>query len=656
MRAGLVILLLQFFGLIVYPFYLIAHDYSPDDLERALENIAEETGAAPVLDDIEYLIAHPVIITAAQDEDLTKIPGISINLSTKIVQYVKSLDSTSYDDKKIYENIKRQFTISKDVIYLLKLCSRIKPLPIKQSVSFRLRSQPPLNDLKGFESNSFAGDKLDFYERYNFTSGEFSGGFLTNKNSGEARFAEFAGGYASYVTPKYTAVAGDFTVTSGMGSILWKSFGARKSIDAVSNVVQLENNVSPYRSTLEYHFFRGIALTRKFEGRTFSVNATVFASSLSRTATIDSASRNVTSLHTDGNYAAVSDASHKNNIRESALGAVLDFKFSGFKFGAASLYLDYDKTIASSSQAAFAGRNGLLLSVYSLYSVSDVTAATEVSSDARRNLSLKSSITYETRDFDIGGHFRYFPAEFRSPFGYNFGQSSTPADETGFYFGFTVKSIRNVRLSAYLDYYASILPMGLTSTRSKGTDYLINLDYSLTKATEASFLVNYEIGDDAFSDADSKVILYNKSSTRIRIDLKQLLDRNSNIGLRCDYKKVYYESTKPAIDGYMVQVRFNHSLSIFSFNGSLAYFSAGGYDAALWAYNGFVPGVMLSSPLYGDGERFSIGVSAKITDKFKLYCYYALTAKNNIDSYGTGQTGFMGSSDRKLTLQLEGEF
>jgi hypothetical protein len=282
---------------------------------------------------------------------------------------------------------------------------------------------------------------------------------------------------------KLRVVAGDFLVQSGMGTMLWRAFGAKKGADVIAPAAQYAFGIEPYRSVLEQQFFRGAAaqLTTFVSPQT-QINAMVWASALQRSASVDTLLNEARSLDTDGYFRTLSEISKKDNLLERSLGAGFELRTQTnfttplsplppvITASATALALDYDKTITSSSTSAFSGKSGVLASVSVTASAGASFLASEVVRDAQGFFAGRMGVQSGSGAFEYAAAFRIADPQFRSPFGYNFGEFSRPANEQGFYASVLWRGLERWRLAFYVDSYSSLAPTSTVPVPIKGLD------------------------------------------------------------------------------------------------------------------------------------------------------------------------------------------
>jgi hypothetical protein len=274
-----------------------------------------------VIDYLEELQKNPININSADLTILQKIPELDINYAQLIIQHREKYGH--------FFSTNELFTIKGLPIYVI---NNIKPFitvsdPIKQFIDTRLannsifnfakiffRSRISLNlkDKDNLLYNNYPGSKLKLYNKLTLLNDQGEAGILTEKDPGEKSYYDFISFhlFLKKIGPIEKAVLGDYVFEFGQGLILWGPFGFSKTTDAVFPIKSRENIIRPYNSTDENRFFRGIAISTKFNEFLFSF----FYSSHKLDASTDSISGGITSLITSGYHRTSSELSNHNSL------------------------------------------------------------------------------------------------------------------------------------------------------------------------------------------------------------------------------------------------------------------------------------------------------------------------------------------------------
>ena len=635
---------------------LLAQEYDPNELEEILESITQETDKSYLLDVIERFTERPLIISESNATELSQIPGFYLSLSERIIELVNNSPKISYKE------ISDTLSLSREQIYLLRLCTILRTEETenlsrhKKNLYIRLRQQPVLNDIKGFKNGDFLGSKLDLYQRSSLYFVDNSAGILTNKDAGERNISDFVSAYLDLNTFGIQVIIGDFCVEKGMGSILSPVYSVYKGAEAIAPVVQKGDGIKPYRSTIESGFFRGVAGEKVFDlsgsGR---LTITGWLSTSPRSATLDSVRNVVSSIGGTGYFRTSSEISKKNSLQEKSLGGSLEWSNSLLCIGASAFLLEYDKPIESESNTAFFGKSGVLSSFYSFITFPNKSIGLEISRDAKNNLGYRAGIQFENKMYDMAFNFRAFPSEFRSPFGNNFGESSTPSNEIGLYSALRWKSISGFLVTTYIDIFRTFERTYTVEFPVRGIELFTDVKWNYDAHTALSFRLRYENKTDSYTEPTlSQKFTYQKSRYGIRFEIKHNINSKVEIRCRAEGCLVSFEEYKTKEYGAMFSADLLwQPLRFLKMGGRITYFSTESYYSAIWLYEGVVPGMMSTTALFGEGMRTYIVAGVTPFEFLSLWARYTITSKNNINTISSGVNQIDDYRDRKLVLQLD---
>jgi hypothetical protein len=638
--------------LFIIPTILFAQEYDETKLEEVLELISDEHDLTIQLDQIEALMQKPIDLRKATKDDLILIPGISIGIAEKIISEIRENDI-----KSILE-LSDVINLSDEMFYLLSLCTYIsenKHRERKHNFYARGRSITRFSEVDGFERDKFLGDKLTLYQRYNLYYDGISSGIVIDKDEGEKKINDFMSGFLALEYFDSKVIVGDYYLEIGMGNLFWKSFGSRKGSDVISPALQWGSAIVPYRSSLDADYFRGAAF--ETEIHLFSDNSLKLKAWYSNINRAGSVSHDdvITSIYEQGYYRTESEISKRDAVNEQVIGGNLEWQNDLITIGTALARIKYDKTLETISKSTFLGREGMLKTAYLISDVEDLSIGTELSQDAKNNIGLKIGSQLVKQDYMLAAGFRSFASDFRSPFGYNFGEQSYPSNETGFYFAGTWKKYKTFNVSTYIDIYSSkkqtyYVPFGL-----RGIDMFSEIWWKPHRKTEMRLRLRYEDKTDSHTDYDlQQKLTYQKIKPAVRLDIRHNVNTKLYLRLRGEISNVLYEKTLEDESGYMSFLEMGwQPIKFLKIGGRYTIFSTDSYESAIWQYEYAMPGYMTTVPLYGDGIRayFFIKITPIQNIIFSLRTSY--TRKNNTETLGSGYLKVLDNEDVRAYMQLD---
>lgn len=631
---------------------LRAQEYDAETFEDILETIAQESEVSPLLDAVDYFMQHPLLLRQATAKELMLIPGFSSRTARAVLTLVKNTPLLTYED------IAQELNLSPEQTELLRLCTSLEAVSIPAgapTLLYRVRTRQRFNDVRGFEERLFEGSPFELYQRISVFTPAVEASITAEKDAGEVSVADFISGYVRSDIAGTTVLLGDYSLQSGMGSILWRQFGARKGADVLSPATTTVTSLSPYRSAIEQNFFRGIAAQRSVAiADSSSLLASLWYSSLRRAATIDTVLGITTALDADGYFRTRAEIDRRGALREQALGGLAEWNSSLLNAGVAALGLRYDRPVESNSSSAFRGTDGLLATVWASSEIAGASLAAEVSRDGRGNPGIRLGLDRRDTTVRYALAFRSFAAEFRSPFGYSFGETPRPGNETGLYGGVDIRAAASHRLLLYVDLYRTAGPTFTVPAPVRGLDLFAEDQITVSRQTQVALRLRREDKTDALTTTDGQRSVYRRIRSSVRCEIAHTLSRTLRLRLRCETALVSFERLKPTETGIigLAYIRWR-PVQYFSLSSQFALFSTPSFDSAVWAYEPSVQGMMSAPALYGDGMRAVLVAGYTPTSLLTLSVRVALTAKNQTTSLGSGSMSTAGNTERQMVFQAD---
>jgi len=647
MNKWLIILYLFFVPVYTYP-----QEYDETKLEEVLELFAIEYDLTIQIDQIEALIQKPIDLRTASIDDLLLIPGISPGIAENIVSNMKK------NEYKSIIELSDEMNISDEMLYILSLCTYIseeKKRARKHYFYARGRSISRLSEIDGFERDKFKGDKLSLYQRYNLYYDGISSGILVDKDEGEKKLNDFMSGFLALEYFNSKLIVGDYSLEIGMGNLFWKSFGSRKGSDVISPALQWGSAIKPYRSSIDADFFRGAAYENNIPISTNnSIKARAWYSNIDRAGTLTE-DNIITSIYKQGYFRTETEINKRNAVNEQCFGGSMDWQSKYFTIGATVARIEYDKGLQTTSKSNFNGKDGFLKTVYFISNIKDISLGSEISQDAHNNTGLKIGTQLVKNDYMLAAGFRSYDADFRSPFGYNFGEQSYPSNETGLYFAGTWKKYKTFNVSTYVDFYKSkqqtyYVPFGL-----RGIDLFSEIWWKPYRKTEMRLRLRYEDKSNSYTDYTLKQKLtYQKIKQAIRLDIRHNVSTRIYLRLRGEANAVLYEKGFDDEVGYMTFFEMGwQPIKFLKIGGRFTIFSTDSYESAIWQYEYAMPGYMTTVPLYGNGTRAYLFLKTAPINSIILTLRATYTRKNNVETLGSGYLETLNNKDIRAYVQLD---
>ncbi len=639
------------FSLLVFVSLFPIHSYSQDEsiFEQIFEDYEDNENENQIIEIIDYYRRRKIDLLDCKLNQLAALPLIStiesynyLNLQRKYPQLKRTDIADSLDMSEMQK-------------YILMECTKIgKEEKGKVYVNFRSRLIYNIEKERGFTDSIYTGDESDIYNRLLIDFSNFTIGGLSKKNRGEEFGNAFSSGFLQYQNFDFNLIVGDFIPNFGAGGIMWQSYGARKGLDVIRPTVNIGNGIYSYKSSMDIGFFRGIAAEKQIAvAKNDIIKLSFFFSDAARSATIDS-NGYASSIYTSGYFRTENEISKRNKLNEKAIGGNIEYYNDRFRFGANMLSLNYDRTITSNSGAAFSGKNGFLHSYYFNLNLINFAFMSELSIDAMQNLIIKSGIQTKFRNIDIALYYRNIGENFRSPFGYAFGEFSNPENEEGFYTGISFNIIRELRFNFYADIYNTKKRTFYVPARVTGLDLFGEINYRINSRNLLTLRVRNESKTDNINISTSKSLIGQATKSSARIEIESNIAKYFKLRVRTEANNIDYDGIIQNESGllFFADIKWNPR-SFFDIGARFTQFSTDSYASAIWQFEYLANGYMRNIALDGQGNRFYIYGNFELIKNINITLRYSVSTYNNVSSIGTSYSEIEGNNQSQVFLQLD---
>jgi hypothetical protein len=675
-------------------------------LEQLLEFLAQQSSINPSLDALEYLGEHPVPLSNVSAKTLQTIPGISSETALAIVSFVRRYRQQTRRVPSV-EMLRDSLYLSDAQAFILAFCtvagektkqsSGLQPSLL--SLWYRARARFWAIPQRGTTSEAtaaqrFQGSALDLYQRLSLRFDANAGTLYevnctAAKDAGERSVIDFLSGYARAEfgrdSPTQTSIiAGDYLVQSGMGTGLWQIFGPKKSADVIAPVTQTATALTPYRSSTEQQFFRGLAASSRFVfdsasggvSSLRSLQVMAWASSQARAATIDTVQNTATSLDLDGLFRTRTEISKRNRLLEQVVGASIEAQFQhnnqqpALTLGASAFWLQYDKPITSRSVQVFPQQRGLITTLHGTLTQESFGMTAEIMRDGAGNIG--GRIGAETRieaAWELAAMARAFGTEFRSPFGINFGENPKPSNEVGLYVGAVWKAVKGVRVNSYLDFYTTLSSTSTVPAPVRGVDIFTEGIWQTLPDLQLTARLRHETKTDAMTitttlgrSRTQRRVVFGRSKSSVRLHGAYSVSNTLTLQARAEAVLIGFQEVAPAETGVLAFVGCTYSpVPQLDVTARFVGFSTDSFDSALWQYESTIAGTLSNPPLYGKGIRAYCLVSLQpldnaLREKLHLALRASLTRRFDVSTLSSGATQINGNMDAQVVMQVEVQF
>lgn len=302
-------------------------------MELLLEDAMSEGREAFLVDALERLRDSPLDINGASEEELSQIPGLDPSLARRIVDCRSRTAFASVNDLLQIEGVDDALLSALKPFITVRTTTR-STSKLSSVVKLRTRVSRSLSDQRAMAGNGFLGSAEKVYSRTTAKVAERGAGsherqrgeqkdpsmelgFLTEKDPGEPKYADFVSAYAHVTLPSsgIRLILGDFGVDAAHGEVFSSSGSYARRSDALAYGGLTKEGVRPSLASESSENGRGAAVSWSRD----RILIYLFLSSRWREVVLDS-SRAVKSWDVDGYHRTERELSGSDQVREKTLG------------------------------------------------------------------------------------------------------------------------------------------------------------------------------------------------------------------------------------------------------------------------------------------------------------------------------------------------
>ena len=666
-----------------------------EDLNEKIESIAEQTDAeldyTDLLEDRNYYLKHPINLNNTNAEELQKLMALNdIQINNLFDHIAKNGKLLSLYELQSINGFDIE-TINKIIPYIYvseNVTTRhfsFKEMLDNGSNSLMIRCQRVFEEQKGFSpitdsalnvspNSRYLGSPEKIFAKYRFTYyNNISFGVTAEKDAGEEFFkGSQKNGFDFYSAHYYmkdfgvvkALAIGDYQVQFGQGLTLWTGLGFGKSADG-TGIKKNAAGIKPYTSVTENMFMRGVGTTigTKDIELSFFFSSKKIDANITSTDSLSSEVLYISSLQITGLHSTPNEAADKDAIGETAFGGHLCYKTQKLNIGTTVFKSEYSANLQRQlqpyNQFQFNGKENTNIGIDYSYIYKNFNIFGEVSQSGNNARAFLTGILMSLdQKVSLSVLYRNYDKKYQALYSSAFGESSTPANEKGVYFGIFLKPLRAFAINAYIDNMSFPWLKYRVDAPSKALDYLLQVNWKPSKKME--MYVRYRQTNKEINNSDPDDIIELTSGT-----LKQNYRYNTSYKVSPSFTlKNHVELTKYKIGsenpqkGYIIyqDVSYKKMKNPFSFSLRYAIFDAETYDSRIYTFESDVLYGYSIPALYNKGTRFYITAQYKINRNIDVWLRFAQTYYSNMNVIGTGLTEIDGHTKSEVKVQLRLKF
>lgn len=647
---------------------------------RTMQNENFETEDDQYVQDIDYLLRHPLDINAADATDLEALKLLSAIQVQQFLLYrslvgrfidVYELQAVPGWDLHTIAMVRNCVRVGMGDSFKRTAWDRLR----KGEHRFLLRASQVLEKSKGFLQDSstavnyYPGSPQKFFLRYKYSyKNLLQYGLIAEKDPGEQFFKgkQKAGFdfYSFHVFMRKAGIVralaiGDFTVNMGQGLVQWQSLAFGKSA-AVLNIKRESPVLRPYSSAGEINFYRGAGITlgkRNWE-------STVFVSyrKLDANFIADSSAAGegyISSLQASGYHRTYSETIDKGIQRQLAVGGNFTYRYERLQLGINAVYTNFKYPFTHSLEpynkyAILGNRFGNYSITYS-YGYRNIHFFGEAAfgfSSAKAFVS--GLIASLSSSVDIALLYRNISPAFQAIHASAFTEGAAPENEKGFYAGISLRPGPGFSVDAYTDVYRLPWLRYQVNAPSSGCDYLLQFGYRPDK--KVAFYMRYHREAKAVKGgAESVAMPYVISQVRKNWRIHVTYQAASEIELRSRVE-MNWETRETSHRGqgflFFTDLLYKPRLKPYSTSLRFQYFETDGYDSRVYTYETDVLYSYSVPAFYDKGLRYYINISYDLRKNLSLWARFSQTVFSGKTLIGSGLDAINGSHKTEVKLQV----
>lgn len=664
-------------GLLIFVFTELdaqnTENYIEIIIESIVENLAEETDAIQLVEDLQFYAENPININQCTEKELASLYLLNAIQIQQIIDYRKNFGLIySIYELNTIESLNRE-TLEKLTLFIWFGPEEEKKPTFSEQLKWGKhewlgRTISVVQKQNGYQKRDdgtipFEGNPMRIYSRYRFQNREnLSVGITAEKDPGEAFFSQsnktgfdFYSGHLSFKINKIfeQLIVGDYLVRAGQGLVLWQGYSNGKSLNT-TQILKTNQGIKPFTSTDENQFFRGLASTARFG----KAQINLFYSQQNNDANLemaDSVFPYFTSLQTSGYHRTANEIVDENAISNQNIGGFASYIFNHLKIGSTIHFQHFSETFIRPDQVynrfRFSGKNNFAVGSDYLYSKGKYQLFGEAAVSKSKGKAFLQGLTAHLDDqFIYTVQFRHFEKNYHALWANAFSESSDVENESGVYFGTKILPWRKTTLSAYADFYEAKWVKYNTMGPANGYDFFVQADYLLSE--KINFYIRYknEEKNEKFVELE-RFINQEEQIKKTRFHFEYLA--SEQLKLKTRFEHCFYKGEEKE-HGFLVyqDVQLNTKKVPLQLTTRLAYFNTESYNSRIYTYENDILYSFSIPAFFGKGIRAFCNLKYQISEQLDFYFKLENTLWNKRETISSGYNLIEGKNKTTLKFQL----
>ena len=645
-------------------------------LEEIVEQIAEENDEeldyGELHEALYYFAENPINLNKTNKEELRELYFLNayqidkllvhIEKNGKLLSYLELQTIAGFDVQTI-QNLLPFITI-KSSVTTKQLLANINQYVI-------MRDQFYLQEQKGYISDEdsnihYLGNAHRTYFKYRLKNTFLQAGITAEKDAGE----NFLGENQAYGFDFYSAhlqakkigkvknvILGDYQMNFGQGLVMQSGMSFGKSSEVI-NIQKSGNLIKAHTAAAENLFFRGTAIQieplKNLELIMFLSSHKVDANIID---TLDNDELAFSSIQGTGLHRTDSELLDKNVIIQNHFGTHVNYNYKqlnlGLSYYKTKIEGEYQKNISAYNQFEFNENSNQNFGVDYQYLYRNMNFFGEVGRSENGGIAHINGVMMGLdKTISASLLYRDYGKEYQSEYANAFRERSS-RNEKGVYFGLEFTPNHKFKIKGYADNYEfPWLRFGVNAP-SRGSDYLLQADYKISRAIKMYVRYKTETKGQDFSESYS-ISEKRKENFRFHINYKE----GENWSFANRFEKSFTDFEKNKASGYMLyqDIKYKPLFGKFSFTSRYVLFNTPDYDNRIYAYENDVLYGYSIPAYYGKGSKIYLVAKCNVIRNLDFWVRIARTTYTDRKILKSGWDEIKGNTMTEVKLQLRYKF
>ncbi|MVN21959.1 helix-hairpin-helix domain-containing protein [Mucilaginibacter arboris] len=650
-------------------------------IEAAAENLPDDYDYSELIGQLNNYRLHPLNLNKATTTQLQDLLFLSVLQITALQEHIHTngklinlleLQSINLFDLQTIQKLLPFVTISPDFDFNAVNLTNVFRYG-KQDFIFRygqvLQAQKGFLIPKDSKLSHYTGNAQKLLGRYKFNfQNRIQLALNMEKDAGEPFFAgknsmgfDFYSASLSFKNFGFVnrLVIGDYSLQFGQGLGLYTGFAFGKNADATL-VPKVSRGLTPYSSTNEVSYFRGVAATFKWK----AVEFTPFVSDQPIDATVQSTANPeyISSIGTTGYHRTPTELVNKNAAEQLTYGLNLNYTNRNFKAGATAYNTNFQFPVQRKrntyNEFQFAGKELDNLSFYYDYSYHNLYFFGETAKGLGGGAAtVNGLLTSLSSTVSVVLLYRNYSRNYHSLYNQAISEATEGVNEKGVYSGLNLKFLHYWNFSGYADFFRfPWLKYQVGQPNSYGHEFLGRLTFSPTNRLSA--YLNYRLKQKQQNNDNAKIKALDEVNYQDwHLDISYPFTRNITFRNRAELVK--YQKGAPAAEyGFMAyqDVIYKPKSSRVSGNCRLAWFHTASYDSRVYSFENDVLYSYTVLPLQHTGFRTYFNAQYNFKKAIDVWFRYSAYLYRGEKTVGSGLDVIEGNKKSEARIQVRYRF